>query len=206
MPSSLAVDETLRFVGPEDEQVVAPTFFRGFVKAPEDVHVEEHLQERVHVAALHLEFLRHSDADNLSAVDVGEVECVRTRTKDLGDLRCDECLEVIGDRLFHAADLLGWLSEKTIGEVLNQLAPAGGLMARGEVAHRFVQVALIEQQVVGVFQSHIGTDLAQCFQGAGDVGLRLVTEEALVTGLAETGSGIDDCLREACYRGCSGRK
>ena len=57
----------------------------------------------------------------------------------------------------YAADLLGWLSEKTIGEMLNQLAPADRLMTRGEVAHRFVQVAFNEQQVVGVFQSHVRT-------------------------------------------------
>ena len=66
-------------------------------------------------------------------------------------------------------------------------------MARGELAHGFVQITLIEQQVVGVLQGHIGTDLAQRFQG-GDVRLCLVAEEALVNGLAETGSRIDDCL------------
>ena len=84
--------------------------------------------------------------------------------------------------------------------MLNQLAPTYRLKARGEVAHRFVQVALIEQQVVGVFQSHVGTDLAQRFQGGGDVDLCLVAEKALVTGLAETGSSIDDCLRERVIR------
>jgi hypothetical protein len=112
------------------------------------------------------------------------------------NLRCDERLEVIGDSLFDAPDLLGWLSEKTIGEMLKYLAPAGRLMARGEVAHRFVQVVLIEQQAVHVFQSHVGADLAQRFQGVGDTDLRLVSEKALVAGVAETGSGIDDCLCE----------
>ena len=69
-------------------------------------------------------------------------------------------------------------------------------MAGGEVAQGFLEVALGEQQVVGVFQRHVGADLAQRLQRGGDVGLRLVAEEAFVAGLAERGGGIDDGLGE----------
>ena len=54
----------------------------------------------------------------------------------------------------------------------------------------------VEEQVIGVLQRHVGADLAQRFQRGGDVGLRLVLEEAFVAGLAEGGGGIDDGFRE----------
>ena len=57
-------------------------------------------------------------------------------------------------------------------------------MTGREIGHRFVQVALIEKQMICVFQRHIGADLAQSFQSGGDMGLRLVLEKCFVTRLA----------------------
>jgi hypothetical protein len=41
---------------------------------------------------LDLELLWHGNADDLAAVDVGEIERARAGAKDLRDLRGDECL------------------------------------------------------------------------------------------------------------------
>ena len=62
---------------------------------------------------------------------------------------------IIGDRFFHATNLLWRLREKTIREMLGEFAPAHCLMTGREVGHRFVQVALIEKQVIHVLQGHI---------------------------------------------------
>ena len=97
--NSTGADESLRFVGPEDEQVVATALVGGLVEAAQRVGVEEHLQERVHGAALDLELLRHGDADDFAAINVCEVEGVRAGAEDLGDLGRDECLEVVRDGL-----------------------------------------------------------------------------------------------------------
>ena len=124
----------------------------------------------------------------------------RGRAEDLRDVGSDERLQVIGDRFFHAADLLGRLREKTIREMLGELAPADRLMTRCEVGHRFVQVALVEQQVISVLQRHVGADLAQRFQRGSDVNLCLVLEEAFVTCLAERCSCVHDRLGEGVVR------
>ena len=85
----------------------------------------------------------------------------------------------------------GWLRKRLVKCSISSRR-SGGLVAGGEIGHRFVQVVLVEQEVIGVFQRHICADLAQGLQSGGDVGLRLVLEEAFVDLLAETGSGIDD--------------
>lgn len=36
-------------------------------------------------------------------------------------------------------------------------------MTRSEVGHRFVEIALIEQQVISVLQGHISPDFAERF-------------------------------------------
>ncbi len=50
--------------------------------------------------------------------------------------------------------------------------------------HRFVQVALIEKQMICVLQRHIGADLAQSFQSGSDMRLCLVFEKRFVARLA----------------------
>ena len=69
--------------------------------------------------------------------------------------------------------------------MLGEFATAGCLVARCKIGHRFVQVALIQQQLVGILQRHIGPDLAQRFERGGDVNLRLALEESFVARLAE---------------------
>jgi hypothetical protein len=49
--------------------------------------------------------------------------------------------------------------------MLGEFAPAHCLMAAREVGHRFVQIALIEKEMIRVLQRHIGADLAQRFRG-----------------------------------------
>jgi hypothetical protein len=136
-----------------------------------------------YVAPFHLELLRHRDADDFAAIQIGEFESVVSRAEDLSDFRSDECLEVIGDCFFHAADLLWRLREKTIREMLSEFASAHCLMTGREVGHRFVQVALIEKQMIRVLQRHIGADLAQSFQRSCDMGLRLVIEKCFIARL-----------------------
>ncbi|MDB6175527.1 MAG: hypothetical protein JWL59_4838 [Chthoniobacteraceae bacterium] len=95
--------------------------------------VEEHLQERVHVSALDLELLGHGHANDFAAVDIGEVERVRTRAKDSDDVRGDECLEIVGDGFFYAADLLGRLVEKSVPEMSHHLVARGAGIGVDEV-------------------------------------------------------------------------
>ena len=97
------------------------TFFGRLVETAQSVRVEEHFEKCVYVAAFHLEFLRHRDANDFAAIEVGEVETVSGRAEDLGDLWSDEWLEIIGDRFFHAADLLWRLREKAIREMLGRV-------------------------------------------------------------------------------------
>jgi hypothetical protein len=84
----------LRFVGPEDDEIIATALGGGLVEPAQGVGLKRHLEEGVHVAALDLELLRHGDADDLAAVDVGEIDRARSGAKDLGDLRGDECLRL----------------------------------------------------------------------------------------------------------------
>ena len=76
--------------------------------------------------------------------------------------------------------------------MLGEFAPTNGLMVGGEVGHSFVQVALIEKQVIRVFQRHIGADLAQGFQSGSNMGLGLVFEKCFVTCLAQRSSSVHD--------------
>jgi hypothetical protein len=153
--------EPLRFVGPKDQQIVPLALLCRFVEAAQSVRVEQHFEKCVDIAPLHLELLRHRHANDLAAIQISEVETVSGGAENLGDFWSDEWLEIIGDRFFHAADLLWRLREKTIRKMLGEFAPAHRLMTGREVSHRFVQIALIEKQMICVFQRHIGADLAQ---------------------------------------------
>ena len=153
----------MRFVCPQDEQIVAVAIPGGFIEATECVGVEKHLEERVHVATFELKFLRHRDADDFAAIDVGKFERIPSRAEDLRYVRRDECLQVVCDCFLHAADLFRRLREETVGEMLGEFATACRLMTRRDVGHRFIEVALVEQQVICIFQRHIRADLAQCF-------------------------------------------
>jgi hypothetical protein len=94
------------------------------------VRVEKYFEKCVYVASLHLELLRHRDANDFATIQIGELETVSGRAENLSDLRSDEWLEIIGDRFFHAADLLRRLREKAIGEMLGEFAPAGSRLDR----------------------------------------------------------------------------
>ena len=176
-------DEALGFVCPEDDQVVALAFFLRFVEATQRVRIKQHFEEGVDVTALGLELLRHGDADDLAPVDLGEVEGVRGGAEDLRDVGCDERLEIVGNRLFHAADLLGRLIQEAVAEVADQFEPSRGCRAGVEVVEGFLQIAFVNEEMVGVLQRHVGADLAEDLESARDVDLRLVLEKALVARL-----------------------
>ena len=93
----------------------------------------------------------------------------------------------------------GWL-RKRLRKCSVKFAAAGGRRSRTQDRHRFVQVALVEQQVIGVLQRHVGADFAQRLQRRGDVDLRLVLEESFVAGLPEARRGIDDGFGERVVR------
>ena len=117
------------FVGPQNKEIVVFTLFLWPVEAAQDVRVEEHFQERVHVPTFGLELLRHGDADDLASVDVTELEGVVAGTKDLRDVRRQKIMQIVGDGLLHAAHLLGWLGEVAVLEMLHERAAAFGRIA-----------------------------------------------------------------------------
>ena len=79
--------KTLRLVGPEDEEIVVSPLILRLVEAAQHMGIEQHLEKRVHITPFRLEFLRHGDADDLAAVDFGEIKGVFRWAKDLGDFR-----------------------------------------------------------------------------------------------------------------------
>ena len=66
--------EPLRFVSPQNQQVVLGPFLPGFVEPPEGVIVEQQFQKRVHVPAFGLEHLRHRHKQDASSIQNPKVE------------------------------------------------------------------------------------------------------------------------------------
>src|SRR5882724_1653962 len=102
-------DKALRFVRPQDEQIVSGTFFLWPVEAAQNVRVEKHFEKCVYIASFHLKFLRHRYADNFATINFLEVETVLAVTKHLDDIGRQKELEIIGDGFLDAAHLFGRL-------------------------------------------------------------------------------------------------
>ena len=115
---------------------------------------------------------------------------LRRRAEDLRNVGRDECLEVVGDRLLYAADLLRRLVQEAVAEMAGQFLARGRRRTCREIVERFLQVALVDEQVIGVLQRYVGADFSQHLQRTGDVDLRLVLEETLVAGLPEARRGV----------------
>jgi hypothetical protein len=73
-------------------------------------------------------------------------------------------------------------------------------MTRREIGHRFVQVALIEKQMIRVLQCHICANLTQSFQSGSDMRLGLVLEKCFITGLAQGSGSVHDGFGERVER------
>jgi hypothetical protein len=70
--------------------------------------------------------------------------------------------------------------EKTVCEMLGEFAPAHRLTTGCEIGHRFVQIALIEKQMICVLQRHISADFPQSFESCSNMGLCLVLEKGFI--------------------------
>jgi len=126
----------LGFVGPEDEEIVAGAFVLWLVETAEDMGVEQHLEEGVHIASLGLELLRHGDTDDFSPVDIAEVEGVFSGAENLGDFRGEKILKVVRDGLADSADLLGRLLQVALAKMIENLVTAWRLVEMREVIER----------------------------------------------------------------------
>ena len=89
--------ESLRFVGPQDEQIVFGAVGFGLVEAAQRVIVVEQLEQRVHIPSLGLEFLRHGREDDFALINRGEVERAFAGAKHLGNFWCQKVLQIIAD-------------------------------------------------------------------------------------------------------------
>ena len=142
--------------------------------------VKQQLQEGVNVASLRLKFLRHRNANDASAVDVGELKGALWRAEHLGYLLCREMLEVVADRFPDPAELFFGLVNKPVGEVLYQ--PSAGRCK--EQLTQVVQSALkllgVGEKSKSAGQGDRPTQFKKQFEGVGNVGLRLALEESLV--------------------------
>ena len=64
----------MRFVGPEDYQIVLRALGPGPVETPQGMVVEQQLQKCVHVAAFGLKLLRHGQANDSATINVTKVK------------------------------------------------------------------------------------------------------------------------------------
>lgn len=186
--------ESLRFVGPEDQQVVLRTLGFRTVEPAQRVIVVQELQVRVQVTPLGLEFLRHGHEDDLALVNRVEIERGFSRAEHLGDFGCQKVLQVVADGLADTTELFIGLSEETVGKVCMEGGAPGCLQQILEVLHLLLQQVAAGQYLVRADQRNRAVQLEQQFQRVGDVGLRLALEESLVPALSETRGGVHDEL------------
>src|SRR4030095_14028087 len=117
-----------------------------FIKPAERVVVEEQLKECVHVTALRLEPLGHSDADDFADIHIANVEGAIAPTKDLCDFGSEEVLQVVADRLSHAAKLLVGLRQEATVEMFEHREPAWGRMQFSKRLNLLVQPVAVGEQ------------------------------------------------------------
>ncbi len=110
----------LRFVCPQDEQVVTGAFGLRLVKPAQGVVVVEQFQKRVHITPLGLEFLRHGHEDDFTLIKLRKVERVFPGAKHLGHFRRQEVLQIVPDGFTDTAKLFLGLVKKTVFEMVAQ--------------------------------------------------------------------------------------
>ena len=110
----------LRFVRPQDEQIVFGAFGLGFVEPAQRVIVEKQFQKRVHITPLGLKLLRHGHENDFALVNRRKIERAFPGAKHLGHFRRQEVLQIIADGFADAAKLFGGLVEETVCEMVVQ--------------------------------------------------------------------------------------
>jgi len=136
--------ESLRFVRPQDEQVVLGASGLGFVEPAQGVIVKEQFQERVHIAPFGLKFLGHRGEDDFALVNGRKRERAFAGAKNFGHFRGQEILQIVANGFADPAKLLGRLGEETVEKVGVNGDSARGFEEVFEVLH-FV----FEQLVIG---------------------------------------------------------
>ena len=186
--------KSLRFVSPQDEQIIFGAVGFGFVEATQRVIVVKQLEHRVHIPSLRLEFLRHGREDDFALVNRSEVERAFPSAEHLGDFGCQEVLQIVADGFADAAKLLVGLGEEAVCEVSIHGGAARCFQKVFQILHFFFKKFAVGQQLESPCQRDGTIQLKQHFKRVSDVRLRLAFEKAFVPALAETRGGVHDEL------------
>ena len=179
--------ESLRFVRPQDEQIVISAFSLGFIEPAQGVFVEKQFQKRVDVAAFSLEFLRHGDADDFTLVNFAEIKGVVFGAKHLGDFGREKVLQIIADGFPHTAKLFIRLVEKAVYEVLMNRQRGAGWSADSPDFPILPQPAACRMSNSKTSGQRDGLlQFKKQFERVGNMRLRLAFEKSFVAALAET--------------------